>query len=212
VSPGRPRSLHPRGRGAGTANDSSTGAGSAVEQSAFASFTVFACPFYCLSACNPRPRKYHHIQELDRWFPSVFLTSRLVYDSWLRPILLHLRAPLVFMAGVFLVSSTARGGCEYPMPVEHSAPYSSASHNTGSPHTEPRLPNKPYPCQGPTCSRRPFVPPAPPSIESTTASEWARLIPQMVLVPPGSKARLPEEPHLRPQRLASSIYHPPRLS
>jgi len=120
---------------------------------------------------------------------------------------------LTFLTVALLTPSTARAGCDYPTHVERT-PHDpsmllSNTQTVSKPISAP--PSKPCPCSGPTCSRRPFVPSAPPSFESVKFQEWGRLIPRLILIAPQRAVCLPDVPSHSPVRRAAIIYRPPRL-
>ncbi|HTU89860.1 MAG TPA: hypothetical protein VMF69_07175 [Gemmataceae bacterium] len=122
-----------------------------------------------------------------------------------------LGVPLACLSVVLLAPPSARAGCDYPTHVERT-PVDLPSNFPTAPQSDTRLPRKPCPCTGPHCSRQPLAPPVPTLIDSVNISEWGRLLPPPLVVPPRSDHWTPEIPFARPARHPSVIFHPPRLA
>ncbi|HWE39794.1 MAG TPA: hypothetical protein VG406_24810 [Isosphaeraceae bacterium] len=67
------------------------------------------------------------------------------------------------------------------------------------------------PCSGPSCSRQPVAPPAPPPMTPGWRVEsWCCLDLVLVPAPSPSRPRPTSEPGARPRHLGPTIFHPPR--
>lgn len=119
--------------------------------------------------------------------------------------------PLACLSFALFAPSPARAGCDYPTHVERNLVDLPDSIPAG-PQTHTKLPSEPCSCTGPHCSRQPLAPVDPTSVESVKISEWGRLLPGLLLIPPQRDSWLPEISLSLPTRHPSLIYHPPRLA
>jgi len=124
-------------------------------------------------------------------------------------------AALVLLAGVLAAPSTTRAGCgDYPLlhvpatnqgitgvqtarPMQH-APLSPAHHQR--------------PCNGPECSRGKLPMPLPAPLPPVTGEQWGHVSSLTHLDDFFPDGQVSESGRPQPFRLASTIYHPPRLS
>ena len=144
-------------------------------------------------------------------FSHTKIVSRLVGTFWRRLVRPSLGVPLACLSVVLFAPAPARAGCDYPTHIERT-PANHPDHIPSAPKSDRRLPSKPCSCTGPHCSRQPFAPSAPTSVESVKISEWGRLLPRLLLTPPPSDPWVLETPFAHPTRHPISIYHPPRLA
>jgi hypothetical protein len=163
-------------------------------------------------------KMYHQTQLIRRWLAPTcvriidfFMSGSLPVLSSVRRLVRFRRGmPTALLAVALFTPTAARAGCEYPTHAERIA-LDPPVHSTATPKPLSAPADKPCPCSGPTCDRRPFVPPASPSIESPRLQEWGCPIPRFVLVPPDSSICQGDAPVPRPIRVGLSIFRPPRL-
>jgi hypothetical protein len=116
---------------------------------------------------------------------------------------------LPVLAGVLLAPAGARADCgDYAT--------TRLSHAGMPPLAEPKQPAAPQPhkpCSGPHCSQAPVAPLAPaPTAPSQSAEEWGCTFDGLALVPLEPSRPVDAQTVRLPIRLASEIFHPPRLS
>jgi hypothetical protein len=166
-------------------------------------------------------RVYHHylsIANREREFGWVFsliswIASRLVNVFWRRLIHPSISLPLACLTVALFAPAPVRAGCDYPTHIERTAVGSAdiTAKRSALPNPDMPVPSKPCACTGPTCSRQPLAPSAPPSVESVKISEWGRLVPRFVFQSPQAENHPQDESLQRPSRHSSTVYHPPRL-
>jgi hypothetical protein len=127
-----------------------------------------------------------------------------------------LGATLLFLGGFAFGPSQARADCgDYVMMGRPSGGAKSPNHIVPSDSASlPKAPtDRPLPCSGPGCNRAPAAPPAAPATRvSGAATQWPC---HFSLASPTLDARSflqLDLLSLKPDRLASIIFHPPRRS
>jgi hypothetical protein len=118
-------------------------------------------------------------------------------------------ASLTFLAMTLIAPDSAKAGCEHPS--DRPSIGLDALRLNGSSTTE-QAP-RPKPCSGPSCSNKSApiptsasAPQPPPRLEL-----WGALVEPPPLTPPDSSAQGLDGDLERPIRLATPIFHPPRL-
>jgi hypothetical protein len=163
----------------------------------------FACIVFWLS---------YHVFSVRWRVPLPTLLSRFLAagDSeqvldLLRPLVrLKTRVLLALLAGALLAPSAARAGCDSVTHIEKMRPATKGALPT------PASPSQPCPCTGPTCSRAPFVPAAPPVVVTLRLPDWVCPGPPLSLAPSFSTSPVAADEPLPPVRQGATIYRPPR--
>lgn len=116
---------------------------------------------------------------------------------------------LPVLAGLLVAPAAARADCgDYVV----TRIYRDAMAGRHEP-VPPDAPRPHKPCSGPLCSQAPVAPTAPvPTAPRPASQEWGCFLNGLFLAPLDRGALLADEQPQSPVRLASAIFHPPRLA
>jgi hypothetical protein len=118
-------------------------------------------------------------------------------------------ASLTFLVMSLIAPALARAGCEHP--VDRPSIGLDAFRLDGPKTTTNQVP-PPKPCSGPSCSNK-SAPPTTSTPQPNPRSElWGLAVEPLPIAGLESSFRVPESALERPVRLATSIFHPPRLT
>jgi hypothetical protein len=119
-------------------------------------------------------------------------------------------ASLTFLAMALIAPESAEAGCEHPS--DRPSIGLDALRLDGSPIRTEQAP-RPKPCSGPSCSNKSAPSPTSTSVPQPAprAELWGTLVESLPLSPPDASAEAFDENLERPIRLATPIFHPPRL-
>ena len=116
-------------------------------------------------------------------------------------------ASLTLLAIGLIAPASAKAGCEHP--ADRPSIGLDAFRIDGS-TTADQAP-RPKPCSGPSCSNKSAPTPTSAPQPAPRAELWGLVVGPLPVAPPDSSAKAPEGDLERPVRLATSIFHPPRL-
>ena len=117
-------------------------------------------------------------------------------------------ASLTFLAISLIAPASAKAGCEHP--ADRPSIGLDAFRLDGSKTADQAPP--PKPCSGPSCSNKSAPPTTSAPQPPPRAELWGLAIEPEPVTSPDSSARAPEGTLERHVRLATSIFHPPRIS